>query len=781
MAFSAARFRRWFAIAIALVCVAIAGTYFYTRHRVQNALKQVPEKLNVEVQQSAQAFTISKSDQGRTLFKLQANKAVQFKGNGRVELTDVMVTIYGQDSSRFDQIYGKKFEYDQQSGDVTSTGEVSIDLQANPQGTVSADQATPRELKNPIHVRTTNLVFNQKTGDARTDSMVDFYVPELKGSAVGARYDANHSTLTLESKVEMVTSGSRPVTIHADRAVLTRSPRQILLQTPHALSGRQEGQADEAILFLRDDNSLDHVTGSGNVVINSMRVKASAKSVPTKSRVTAQKLEVGMRPGNQIETAVLSGGVHLTTEGQQKSEGSAGRAVLTFLGKNVLRKIHADQQVELLNHQDKRGPTSQDLEITAPAVDAFLTPGNRLSRAETSGPPEIRLIPTGSKQGSATRVTADKFTGEFDSLGQLSQVHGEAHARTTTSTPEQNGVPQADRVTNSDKIDAHFSPGTGIDSLIQQGHFTYSAGTQQAFADRARYTPADQLLLLTGAPRLVDSGMETTGQTVRLNRITGQGIVNGDVKTSYSDLKPQSNGALLASSSPIHVTADTMTAHNSPAIATYKGNVRLWQDANMIKAPAIQFRKEQRVVIADSSSREKVSTALTSVDKAGKITPVRVTSDHLTYSDAERKAHYEGSVTAQSEAVTLTSNQMDVFFAPGSPSKQSVGAGASSPVLAVGIPATPQAQPGAARLEKIVATGSVLVTQPNRHATGEQLVYTAEDDKFVLTGGPPAIFDSEHGKTTGASVTLYRNDDRVIVEGENDSPAVTQTEMNRTR
>ena len=55
--------------------------------------------------------------------------------------------------------------------------------------------------------------------------------------------------------------------------------------------------------------------------------------------------------------------------------------------------------------------------------------------------------------------------------------------------------------------------------------------------------------------------------------------------------------------------------------------------------------------------------------------------------------------------------------------------------------------------------------QPNRRATGEKLVYTAADDKFVLTGGPPSIFDAEHGKITGDSLTFYRRDDRVLVEG----------------
>jgi lipopolysaccharide export system protein LptA len=168
MPLSISRLRRWFAGGAIFVCVAVLGTFFYARNRAQNALKQVPGKIGIEVQQSAQGFTISKSDQGRTLFKLQASKAIQFKQGGRAELHDVTITLYGRDSSRFDQIYGQDFEYDQQSGNVTAKGEVSIDLQANPQGLLHPDQTPPKELKNPLHLKTTGLVFHQKKGDAWT-------------------------------------------------------------------------------------------------------------------------------------------------------------------------------------------------------------------------------------------------------------------------------------------------------------------------------------------------------------------------------------------------------------------------------------------------------------------------------------------------------------------------------------------------------------------------------------------------------------------------------------
>jgi lipopolysaccharide export system protein LptA len=90
-----------------------------------------------------------------------------------------------------------------------------------------------------------------------------------------------------------------------------------------------------------------------------------------------------------------------------------------------------------------------------------------------------------------------------------------------------------------------------------------------------------------------------------------------------------------------------------------------------------------------------------------------------------------------------------------------------------------QSLTGAGKLEKIVAQDQVVITQPDRRATGDLLTYTASDDKFVLTGGPPSIFDAEHGKITGVSLTFFRHDDRVLVEGNNSSPTVTQTRVAR--
>ena len=79
----------------------------------------------------------------------------------------------------------------------------------------------------------------------------------------------------------------------------------------------------------------------------------------------------------------------------------------------------------------------------------------------------------------------------------------------------------------------------------------------------------------------------------------------------------------------------------------------------------------------------------------------------------------------------------------------------------------------------MVALSDVVIQQARRRAEGQNLVYTVAEDKFVLTGGPPSIFDAEHGKITGVSLTFFRRDDRVLVEGEASTPVVTQTRVAR--
>jgi lipopolysaccharide export system protein LptA len=808
MAFTVSLLRRWFALIAILMIATVAGMYFYAQYRIRQAVHDIPAKIGLDIQQTADGFSVSKSVEGRTLFTLKASKAVQFKQGGHAELHNVKIVVYGRDASRFDRISGDDFEYDPTSGQVSARGRVLIDLQANPEGAQHSDQTTPADTNNPIHLESEGLVFNKNSGDASATGKVVFQTPQASGSAVGIDYVANTGTMNLLSQVAMTVNRPQSVEVHAAHGVITKEPRRIVLTAVRLARERQRLQSDQATFFLRQDNTVDRILAEGDVQSEFGGRPPSAQSVASSASSPgalnsgaharsdrAEMFLAGTR--NLLTSAILSGNVQLSTEGAQPAAASAGKVTLHFVGQQILQTVHAEDGVRLSQKNSQGGsgqsagngfasghrfsdiassPTSgapsgpeaatlaqvksgtaQDIEMTAPVMDFFVKDGHLLERAETSGPPQIVITQPGANQ--KTVVTAARFTAMFTDKNRLATLHGEPDAKIVSSKTD--APVQSDRVSTSQMLDVVFLPQGGISSITQSGGITYVDGPQKAGAQRGEYTTADQMLVLSGSPRVVDTGMTTTAQTIRVNRVTGDATADGNVKSSYSDLKAQPDGAMLASSDPIHVTSRTMTARRSPAIAVYSGDARLWQNANLIEAPTLQFDRDKRALVAQANSGQPVSTVLVQIDKNGKASPVRINSARLDYVDVERKMFLEGDVTAKGADATLNAERMTVFLRPRSESAE-----ASTPGM-----------PG--QVERIVAEDKVSITEPTRHATGDRLVYTAADDKFILTGGPPSIFDAERGKTTGDSLTFYKHDDRVLVEGNKTSPTVTRTQVAR--
>ena len=780
------RLRRLLAAIAILLTLVVAGMYFYARSKATNALKKIPAKIGYNIKQTAEGFQFSKSDGKRTLFTVQASNVKEFKLNGNAELHNVSIVLYGRDSSRFDQIYGDDFAYNQKTGDVTAKGEVQIDLVANPAGLESPDQTAPKDFKNPIHLKTRDLVFNKDSGNAWTDARVEFRTPQASGWAVGVKYAGKTNTLTLASQIHIELSGPEGTVIEAKHGIITNEPRQIVLEGPQLMRPSGTVRANEATFYLGRENHVERVLATGDVAteMRTLRSGLDGGGKSTEIHGRADQAEF-LLPGGQdlLRTATLSGKVYFQQVGAEDVTGEAGRVIFDFAGENQLQKIHAVDGAHLSQKTAKAsGPADknsgpQNFDLTAPAIDFTVAGGRVLRRAVTSGAARITITDTGQQ----TVVTAGKFRADFkasDGKNHLASVHGEPDVRIANSVQ---GEP--DRVSTSDLVDAAFLPQSGMESITQKGNFAYSDNhpaekRMQAWANSGRYTPADHILVLAGSPRVANGGMATTANTIRINRATGEALAEGDVKSTYSELKEQPDGALLAASSPIHVTARNMTAHNAPAVsASYSGSARLWQDANVIEAPSIQFDRDHRSVVAEGTSARPAQTVLVQIERLsvnepgtqrgakmsslGRSSPITITAKRLSYVDSDRKVHYEGGVVARGADFTASSRTADAYLLARS---QTTGSQALS-------------APG--RLDLLVAQGDVTIQQTNRRAQGQTLTYTAADDKFVLTGGPPSIFDAEQGKITGVSLTFFRRDDRVLVEGEGSTPVVTTMRVAR--
>ena len=768
------RLRRWIALAAFLVLAVVAGFYAYGRWRIHNAVQGLPAKLTklgVEVKQTADTFSISKSEQGRTIFTARASRAVQLKDGGRVELHNVVITVYGRESDRYDQISGADFEYDPHSGDISARGPVTIDLVANPKGLLHPDQAPPEDLKEPLHIRTSGLVFNQKTGNGFTHEKVEFNMATASGWADGGSYDSHSGELTLERSIRINTMAPNAAELTAARGSITKSPPQVVLAHVHLTHGPQQVEAEKATVFLTEANTIERVLGQGDVQVTA--------AGPTQLALHSEQAEIflaGQR--SQLHQAVVSGNVHIVTSGTQNTEAFADRAVLDFVEGTVLSKARAEGDVKLIQRGSSQAggaqqggqthpSTAQQVQVTASAID-FLAKNGRLSEGQTSGPAEITISPVNSSPGQAvagqvTHVTAGQFTATLDNSNRLQTLHGSPNAVITSATPG-----QPDRVSTSAALDVAFRTQGGIDTIVQQGDVRYHDGQRRAFADKGVFTPGNHLIVLSGAPRVTGQGLTTTADSVRLNRESGEATAEGNVKSTYSELKPQPNGALLASSDPIHVTARSMQARRDSGVARYSGDARLWQGPNVVRGSTISFDRDARSMVAEGiaageSLASPVTTVLVQTGADNKTTLVTITSQHLSYADSERRIHFDGGVTMHNTDTTITAQSLDVYLAQ---SKQA----ASNQALT-------QQSTTPSRLEKAIAHSGIVITQLARRATGETLTYLAAEDKFTLEGGPPSIFDAERGQITGDSLTFFRHDDRVLVEGGANSPVITKTRV----
>jgi lipopolysaccharide export system protein LptA len=762
MPLDTSRLRRWLGLTIALLLIVVSAFYargFYGRYLLSKVLENKAEKLGIDIQQSTQGFAYSKSEGGRTLFTIRASKAVQLKA-GSAGLHDVNIVIYGREGNRFDQIYGAAFEYEPKTGDVKATGEVHIDLQGVATGEVRPDMAPPKELKNPIHVKTSGLVFNRNTGLANTNEQIEFRIPQASGSAVGATYDSKANQLRLHSQIHLENKGADPAKLDANSGVVTKDPARVEFYDAHIVRTSSDVTAQVLTVCLRKDNTIERLIASGNV-------NALMKG-KTATHATGQRGEIHLDANNKVQNAELSGGVTIDSTGEQPMHGTAGRVLLDFAANNQLDKVHAVENVKLVQDPPKNRTNGQTTVLTAQSVDFVVNRAGQ-RRAETNGPAQIAMYsPAGTPNGSNTVATADRFIANFDKKGRLTTLVGSPNAKVVSSSVSpagKNATNPADKITTSNVLTLTMNP-NGVGSIVQEGNFRYveaaaragQAGSE-ASAQKATYDPDTEMFVLAGSTRVSDNGVTTTADRMRINRRTGDAIADGSVKTTYSQLQAQPDGALLATADPIHVTAANMVAKRTTEIARYTGGARLWQGSNIVEAPMIDFNRGTRTVTAEGLTAKPVSTVFVEQGQNGKQTPVNVTGLRLTYADAQRQVKFEGGVVMRSAEGTMTADHVTVYLQPR------------------GLAQSNAAAKTASELERIVAEGHVVIQQEQRRGVGNRLTYVAKDGSFTLVGGSPSIFDAERGKVTGDSLTFFSRDDRVLVEGGSTTQSVTKARV----
>ncbi len=258
----------------------------------------------------------------------------------------------------------------------------------------------------------------------------------------------------------------------------------------------------------------------------------------------------------------------------------------------------------------------------------------------------------------------------------------------------------------------------------------------------------------------------------------------GDVKATYTQASgdpavARKAAPMMGGKGPVHVLADRAVLDHASDESFFYGTAReparMWQEGDSLLAPAIAIDRSKNVLKAwgeETGASPVVDVNFASGSSGGKRPPsaTEVRSRTLMYSDGERVADFQGDVAAQQGDEAINADEARVYL---------------KPAAKAGVEKPEAAKSGAggqgSQLDHMVATGHVVVTQPGRKGQGEKLVYTADDEKYVLTGipaEPPRLWDRTHGTTTGEALIFSSQTDKVEVVG-GKSSVVTETHAPR--
>jgi lipopolysaccharide export system protein LptA len=322
----------------------------------------------------------------------------------------------------------------------------------------------------------------------------------------------------------------------------------------------------------------------------------------------------------------------------------------------------------------------------------------------------------------------------------------------------------------------------------------------RATAGKAVYEGGGELLHLTGNPRVVNGGLELTADKVDLSRQTDEVFAHGNVKATWSSAnspggnlpgggsqsRTSQESVALGGNGPAHVIAAEAQMNQSTGEATFRGQARLWQQANSVAAPEIVLNQQKQTLTARTSdAADPVRAVLlsssapgagigagnahgqgatgTAAAKAATPSVIRVRGGDLKYSDADHRAVMHGgvagAVVAETGTATSTSDTVELLLIPGGKSDNGIAPAQGGQAQSAG---------SQARVDRMTATGHVVLVSEGRRGTGEQLVYSGVTGDYVLTGtatAPPQMTATGQGNVTGEALIFHSRDDSVSIEG----------------
>ena len=748
----ASRYARWSAL-LAFTLAAITGGIYVQRLWVAHREKQnAPAPLPQNEEKQFTTLHFKKVEGDRTIFDLEASKSTDLRGEDISLLEDVKIRVFGKNGDRNDVIHTQSCRYAKTDGSIQCDGQVQFDLESAEDAARTAANAAVKP--NIIHIDTTGVTFERATGQAQTVKPVKFSFPSGSGDGVGAVYHSEQGQLRLirdvhiqlqpapDTSAKKGTTLSAPVEMSGSSLEIDKVGHTVdLLGPATAVTSGQQVTAGEFTLLMDAEFRAQTLIAAPGSLNQQPQVKNhGAKGDST---LHADKMTAHLSPQGWTSRMIAEGKVQGTSPTGNLQADSGDMEMWPVVNQAKLLTLHGNVHVD--GRDAKTGTTRS---LASNAVQLTFAGGragvaNRVTHAETLERGAMEWLDAG---GIRSKLAADKLALDFSAQGKPQLLSATGAVQSQREIP---GRP-TQTATSATGV-AQLSAAGDWSQITLRGNVKLQEAERNAEAQQAVFARAAQTTVLTGQAMVRDAGSETHAPKITFFQATGDIEAEGPVRSTDFASKSTS---LQMSPVPANLSADHMRANSKTGRAVYTGHARLWQGASVLESETIELLRPTRILNATGNVRAVFPQAPQPGAAPGSAPVWHISSGLLTYWDAEDRAHLEKNVFVQSADQKMRSPQLELFFTRTGADKQGSG--------------------GSSQISRAVGTGGVVVEQGDRRGTAEHGLYTAADEKFVLTGGTPTLFDPVEGTTTGRQLTFYRADDTIVVDSGNGLRTLTK-------
>jgi len=301
------------------------------------------------------------------------------------------------------------------------------------------------------------------------------------------------------------------------------------------------------------------------------------------------------------------------------------------------------------------------------------------------------------------------------------------------------------RAASSGTLDVGLKPGL---SALEDARFAHAVkfeeGKLAAVAAAARYDVDNGTLELSGsepgspAPHVITEQIVVDAQKIDVTLDGPKVKAAGTVKSVLQPTRTGKMPSMLKQDQPVNVLAANLDYDGTASRGTYTGDARLFQADTSVKAETIVIDVKSGDLSASGSVTSTTMLEQQGKDRTRKKDRVRsiASAKEMKYEDRERRLTYTGDAHLVNPDGDMTAAKIELYL-----------------------------KPSGDELDHAEAYDEITLREQQRKTTGSRMTYTADDERYVITGVPVKIIDECSRETIGRTLTFLKATDSIVVDG----------------